>query len=242
MKHAFRVLISASIIVLLSGCYAVQKSDSYYGVKTSNQNVVFLLDRSGSMEGKDEGIAGVAVQSQVLNRSADVAQDKVGGFLGNLIGGQIRSEGTKMGAAKRALIPAVRGLETPSRYAVVTFGGQVDTWHGQMTPATASSKNVDIVRINQVSAEGGTPMLTALQRGFQYPDATVIFLLTDGQPTDSNNADILARVAALNSTRRVVIHTIGFGDDKDTAFLRRLAQDNGGQYIDQTNAGNWLPF
>jgi len=85
-------------------------------------------------------------------------------------------------------------------------------------------------------------MLPARQRGFQYPDAPAIFLLTDGQPTDSSNAEILARVAALNSSRRVVIHTIGFGEDKDTAFLRQLAQDNGGKYIDQTNAGNWLPF
>lgn len=242
MKHAFRVLIAASIIVLLSGCYAVKSSNNYYGVKTANQNVVFLLDRSGSMEGKDEGVVSNAVQTQVLNKSASAAQSKIGGIVGNLVGNQIRSEGSKMGAAKRALIPAVRGLELPSRYSVVTFGGQVDTWHDQMVPAAPTQKNVDIVRINQVSAAGGTPMLTALERGFQYPDATAIFLLTDGQPTDSNNASILARVATLNATRRVTIHTIGFGEDKDAAFLRQLAQENGGEYIDQTNAGSWLPF
>lgn len=242
MKGVFRVLLAAAVIGLLPGCYAVQKSDSYYGVRTANQNVVFLLDRSGSMEGKDEGVVSGAVQNQVLNKSANLAQDKIGGMLGSLVGKQLRNEGTKMGAAKRALIPAVRGLEAPSHYAVVTFGGQVDSWHDRMVPAATTQKNIDIVRINQVSASGGTPMMAALERGFQYPDATVIFLLTDGQPTDSNNAAILSRVAALNSGRHVAIYTIGFGDDKDEAFLRQLAQSNGGEYIDQTNAGNWLPF
>ncbi len=242
MEHAFRVVVAAVVTTLLSGCYAVQKSDNYYGVRTANQNVVFLLDRSGSMEGKDEGVASAAVQAQVLNRSADTVQRKMGGVVGNFLGNQIRSEGSKMGAAKRALIPAVRGLEPPSRYAVVTFGGQVDTWHEQMVPAAPAQQNIDIVRINQVAASGGTPMLGALERGFQYPEATAIFLLTDGQPTDAGNAAILSRVAALNSNRRVAIYTIGFGDDKDIAFLQRLAQENGGEYIDQTNAGNWLPF
>lgn len=242
MKYVFRVMTAVAVATLLAGCYALQKSDSYYGVSTANQNVVFLLDRSGSMEGKDEGAAGAAVQNQVLNRSADTVQRNLGGAVGGFLGNQIRSEGNKMGAAKRALIPAVRGLQTPSRYAVVTFGGQVDTWHDQMVPATPTQQNIDMARINQVSASGGTPMMAALERGFQYPDATVIFLLTDGQPTDSGNAAILARVAALNSTRRVAIYTIGFGQDKDTPFLQRLAQENEGQYIDQTNAGNWFPF
>lgn len=242
MKQAFRVAIAAMVAALLSGCYALQKSDSYYGVSTANQNVVFLLDRSGSMEGKDEGVAGAAVQAQVLNKSAEVVQRNMGGAVGGLLGNQIRSEGSKMGAAKRALIPAVRGLQAPSRYAVVTFGGQVDTWHNQMIPATPTQQNVDMVRINQVSAGGGTPMSTALERAFHYPEVTAIFLLTDGQPTDSSNAAILAKVATLNSTRRVAIYTIGFGQDKDATFLQRLAQENGGQYIDQTNAGNWFPF
>lgn len=242
MKGVFQTLVATGMVLLLSGCYAVQTSDSYYGVKTANQNVVFVLDRSGSMEGKDEGVVSGAVQGQVLNRTADVAQDKLGGVLGNVVGNQLRSEGNKMGAAKRALIPAVRGLQPPSRYAIVTFGGQVDGWHDQMVAAATTQKNVDIVRINQVSASGGTPMKTALERAFQYPDATVIFLLTDGQPTDSSNAGILERVAALNGTRHVVIHTIGFGEDKDASFLQQLARDNGGEYIDQSNAGNWLPF
>lgn len=242
MKAMLRTLAVTGISVLLAGCYAIQSSDSYYGVRTANQNVVFLLDSSGSMEGKDEGVVSGAVQGQVLNRSADAAQDKIGGVLGSVVGNQLRSEGNKMGAAKRALIPAVRGLQSPSRYAVVTFGGQVESWHQQMVDAAATQKNIDIVRINQVDASGGTPMKTALERAFQYPDATVIFLLTDGQATDSGNADILARVASLNSTRHVVIHTIGFGEDKDAAFLQQLAQSNGGEYIDQTRAGSWLPF
>ena len=38
-----------------SGCYLFQKSDSFYGLQTAGQRIVFVVDTSGSMEGKNEG-------------------------------------------------------------------------------------------------------------------------------------------------------------------------------------------
>lgn len=226
----------------MSGCYAVQKSADYYGVRTAGQNVVFLLDTSGSMEGKDEGTLENEVEQEAANQAANVAEDAIGGSIGEAVGGQVRGEATKLGAAKRELIPAVRGLEETSLYAIATFGSNVNTWHSSLVAATSVQRTADAARINGLDASGSTPMLAAIERGFQYSGATTFFLLTDGQPTDSNAGQILERVRELNENSGIIIHTIGFGEDKDEDFLRQLAEENGGQYVDRTQTGRILPF
>lgn len=99
MKLTLRLFALAFATVLLSSCYAITKSENYYGINTVGQNVVFLLDTSGSMEGKDEGTIGGEISRQVVEQSAGVVQNAVGGFLGNLAGKQISSQATKLGAA-----------------------------------------------------------------------------------------------------------------------------------------------
>ncbi|MEE4359678.1 MAG: hypothetical protein V2I97_24615 [Desulfococcaceae bacterium] len=49
------------------------------------------------MEGKDEG----SLENQVTQKA-------VGGKLGSMLSGQFRQESTKLGSAKRELIPAIR--------------------------------------------------------------------------------------------------------------------------------------
>jgi hypothetical protein len=46
-----------------------------------------------------------------------------------------------------------------------------------------------------------------------------------------NAREILTRVQTLNSGRRLVVSTVGLGDDQDQGFLTALATENGGQYI-----------
>lgn len=242
MKSLLRLLIPVLLATLLCGCYGFEKSSTYYGVRTAGQNVVFVIDTSGSMEGKDEGSIGDQVTHTVVERSADAVEHAIGGFLGRMAGKQVSSEATKLGSAKRALIPALRGLEASSRYAIVQFGGHADAWHEHMVAATSTQKNADIARVEQLSADGSTPMLAALERSFRYQGATTIFLLTDGRPDGGSTGQILDRVRALNADRHIVVHTIGFGEDKDAGFLQTLARENGGRYVDQSHAGQLLPF
>lgn len=230
--HSAALLSSLVLIVaLFGGCYAVQKSTDYYGVHTTRQNVVFLLDVSGSMEGKQEGTLQDRAEGEAAERAGRAVEQTIGGAVGRAIGGQVRGEATKLGAAKRELIPAIRGLADSSLFALVTFGDGIDPWFDDLVLATATAKNTTAVRVNSLSANGQTPMLAALERGFQYRGATTIFLMTDGQPTDSSADQIRERVRQLNAGGQIVLHTVGLGSDQDEAFLSALAQENGGQYV-----------
>ena len=67
------------------------------------------------------------------------------------------------------------------------------------------------------------------------PKADVIFLISDGSPTDSkgNVEDperTLNAVRNWNALQRVAIHTIGIGRQHNVDFMRRLAEENGGDY------------
>lgn len=215
----------------LGGCYAIQSSTDYYGLQTTGENIVFLIDVSGSMEGKQEGTAEDQLRGTVATEAGKQVQNLIGGTIGQFVGQQVRSEATKLGAAKRELIPAIRGLGESNYFSIVTFGSNIDPWHQQMIPASPSAKNAAMLRINQLSAQGGTPMLAALEQGFQYRGATTIFVMTDGKPTDSSAARIIQRVSELNRDGAIKVNTIGLGPDQDASFLATLAQQNGGHYI-----------
>lgn len=61
-----------------------------------------------------------------------------------------------------------------------------------------------------------------------------IFFLTDGEPTAGKVVDmeeIRSAVRRVNKVRQVVIHTIAIGDFRKN-FLKALAEDNGGVYVD----------
>lgn len=217
----------------LASCYALQASSDYYGLQTTNENVIFLVDISGSMEGKQEGTIEDQLRGTLATEAGKKAQDLIGGTIGQLIGQQVTSQSTKLGAAKRELIPAIRGLDETHYFSIVTFGNDTDSWYQDMIPATPLSKNTAIFRVNQLSSQGGTSMMAALERAFQFQGATTVFLMTDGMPTDSTTSQIMQRVADLNRGRSIKVNSIGLGPDQDATFLTALAQQNGGQYINR---------
>ena len=93
------------------GCYTLKKQTEYYGVPTNQyKNIVFVLDISGSMEGVNEpSVAGHNV-SAVASRGSRVVSNTLGnGMVARFAGQQLRRESTKLGAARRELIPAIKG-------------------------------------------------------------------------------------------------------------------------------------
>lgn len=228
---ALRFLLVTTLISGLAGCYAFQSSTEYYGLNTTNENVVFLVDISGSMEGKQEGTAQDQLLGNLAVEAGKQVQGLVGGYAGKLLGQQVTSQSTKLGAAKRELIPAIRGLKETQKFAIVTFGGVIDPWHQNMIPATELSKNTEILKVNQLSSIGGTSMKAALEQAFVYRDVTTIFLMTDGMPTDATAKQIIQRVGEMNRGRAIKLNTIGLGSDQNSSFLEALAAQNSGKYI-----------
>lgn len=63
-----------------------------------------------------------------------------------------------------------------------------------------------------------------------------IFLFSDGAPTSGkirNTDKIVSKTSEWKSAKRVKIHTIGLGEDCDKDFMKKLAAENGGQFIDK---------
>jgi uncharacterized protein YegL len=209
----------------------MKSSETFYGLKTAGQRVVFVVDISGSMEGKNEGTlqdraVGVAVQI-----GGNAVSGLIGGQLGSLVGGQAASEATKLGGAKRELIPALQGLPEATSFSIITFGQDSKPWLRGMVPASTENRDLAVVFIKQLAADGGTPTHKALEQAFSYPDVGAIFLLSDGQPTDASQDQIVQYVRQLNAGRGVMVSTVGLGADQDERFLTTLANDNGGRYV-----------
>jgi uncharacterized protein YegL len=222
---------TVALLAFLPGCYLFQSSETFYGLQTAGAKVVFVIDISGSMEGKNEGTLADRAVGVAAQTGSNAVSGLVGGPLGSLIGQQASSEITKLGGAKRELIPALQGLPESSSFTIITFGNDAKPWFRGMVTASSDNKNLGLVFVKQLEANGGTPARQALQAAFNYPDASLIFFLSDGQPTDAGPDQILAEVRSLNAQRHIPISTVGLGSDQDERFLTALANENGGRYV-----------
>jgi hypothetical protein len=217
--------------VALPACYMVSSSQTFYGLKTEGQKMLFVVDISGSMEGKDEGNLTDRVVAQATQTGGEAVGGALGGSVGSFIGSQTASEATKLGGAKRELIPAIQGLPESSSFSIITFGNETREWYQGMVPATGTNRNLAVAFLKQLEANGGTPASEALTKAFERKDASLIFFVSDGQPTDGSPDQILGQVQTLNGQHHIKLSTVGLGDDQDAKFLDTLAKQNGGQYV-----------
>jgi len=108
----------------------------------------------------------------------------------------------------------------------------------QLVSATERNKQQAFEFIHGVIAQGETDPSNALKRAFELkPD--VIFLLTDGE----FDKQIIDLVKQLNVGGKVKVHTIGFLYRDGEQTLKRIADDNGGQYkfVSEGDAVKLLP-
>ena len=235
------ILIALVFALATTGCYMFRSADDYYGLELqeAQDRVLFVVDVSGSMEGKAEG---ETPQGRLSTRATDEAislgtratTDRLSGRAGRKLGSaaedRAREETTKLGAAKRELLPMIRGLEEHVHFNILLFGHEISEWEGQMVPATEESRSDARSFVRDLSARGGTPALGVLERAFE-DEVDVIFFVSDGIPTDARPQRILDEVSEWNRERGIVIHTIGLGDDMDEVFMDRLAEQNGGEFV-----------
>jgi hypothetical protein len=219
------------LLVAVGGCYTVQRSSSYYGLATGADALVFVVDISGSMEGRQEGTLTDQVRGEAAERAGAAVARGIGGAVGRVAGRQVRRESTKLGGAKRELIPALRGLPATAQFGLLTFGQRVNAWRPDLVPASAGNTNAAALHVNGLSADGSTPMRAALERAFAMRGVRTIILVTDGQPSDGSASSIREMVRSMNRGRGVTLHTVGLGGDQDATFLAALAADNGGRYV-----------
>ncbi len=161
--------------------------------------------------------------------------------------------GPKIEVMKHELRRAIQGLPEAHTFTIVAFNSGAAAWKEQLVPATEKNKQDAYTWIRGLKPYSVTYIEGALRRAFQIAGvidvdkayvtqrADTIVLMSDGAPTDNHpraakNADpeaLLALVREWNKRRRIVIHAVGVDMIDHIDFLKKLAEQNGGTYIDR---------
>ncbi|MBL8750824.1 MAG: VWA domain-containing protein [Planctomycetes bacterium] len=194
----------------------------YFGIpQGDSSSILYVIDCSGSMKEKVKVETGAAKTE----------------------GG---AETSRLEACKAELSKALGLLRPEQKFAILWYNDQPHWWEKKLQPA---AKDV-VVRaqafVKGLSPSSSTNIHDSMQQGFSLVgrgakdkyyglELDTIFLLTDGSPTkpdgqlDSTDK-ILIAVREWNALKRVTIHCIAIGKDLNAEFLRRLADENGGEF------------
>jgi hypothetical protein len=137
----------------------------------------------------------------------------------------------RMQIATRELIRSIESLPDYAYFNIVMFssGALVEPpMQRGWTQARRSSVYQHVRWLQDVAPGGGTVPAPAFHKVMAMnPRPDVIYFMTDGIIVGFTAEE----VARLNSQgKRVIIHTIAFGDQGSEDLLRRIARDSGGQY------------
>jgi hypothetical protein len=193
---------------------------AFFGIPVVGSEVAFLIDTSGSMD---------EVCGTVTERGRQQGRERLP---------------TRLDTAKTALLSAVQAMDRDTRYHLITFDSEVKTWNKKPVPPTAEATRSLHEMLGQFKAHGGTNIFGALALALQAGELrfgetgkqTVdeIFVLSDGEPTTGEVKDpdaILALIHNANQYQKVRINTVFVGSGAGAEFLRRLAAENDGVFV-----------
>jgi hypothetical protein len=206
------------------------RKTGFFGIQIESKRVVFVIDISGSMNSKMGGSGPDAKTSRAQ-------------------------------LAKEELKRVVAALEDGSLYNIVFFSGGVRIWKPEMQKAESKTRGEALQFIDGVEVIGGTNTYDALEAAFALGDlgkgkkresdptgdarVDTIMFLSDGKPSVGKVTDpdlIRAAVKDWNKARRIAIHAVAFGaasgtkegmEGADPAFMKGLAADTGGRYVEK---------
>jgi HEAT repeat protein len=218
---------------------------SFGGIETRSENILFVIDISGSMETPFGNL-------DRLRQS-----------------GRTYSSTQRLGIVKEELIQTIQDLPDSTGFNILSFATDVKFWKKLQVKANVLNKSnaerwvgklkplggkragfrAQTGLLNLTNDEGSTnthlALLTALgeppegRRGNEFvitrPDTPLdtIFFLTDGEPTVGEITDmhkIRAEVRRVNEFRRIQLHVIYVGEFPDPDF-EKLAHENDGVFV-----------
>jgi hypothetical protein len=192
----------------------------FFGVPVTGASIAFLIDTSGSMD------------------SAPANKGPVTGLR------RTRAAVTRLDAAKEQLVLAAQAMAPESQYYLMTFADKARTWTREpIHPDRRSTRSLTGL-LSRLNAHGGTNLyaglIAALEiEGRTYGDKALpkideLFLLSDGDPTAGEVRDtdtICELVRQANRYAKVRINAVFTGTGKGAALLQRLAEENGGVFV-----------
>jgi HEAT repeat protein len=199
-----------------------EEEATYYGRRIFSQSVLFVLDVSLSM-------------NQVIEVPEE-AQQKLGRL----------PKGQRIQVAKQAVTQALGKLDPRARFNVVFFSTLVRPWQKTLVPAAPGTRDAAVSAVMSAALEDETNIHGALRAAVGLHDKPTlaadldpipdtIYFLTDGTPTRGEITDtetLLSWMRDVNRFAKVDLHVIAMGNvGVDLDFLRRLAAENGGEFI-----------
>jgi uncharacterized protein with von Willebrand factor type A (vWA) domain len=237
MRHSILAAAALAAVVLapapgaaqleIRNPYGSSGKGKIYGLDVTQwNNIVFVVDFSGSMESQTGGMTERTVASQ--------AEGRLGGLIGGRAGGKLQDEMSKrrkkVEEAKREVAGAVEGLSEEQMFGIVYFESTPHLWKDELVAADEDTRKAASKFVKKVEGGGGTGIQQALEMAFGLEPETVV-LVTDGEPTDASPDQILQRLGELNPDGAVVVHSVGVGEDHDRDFMEAVADQNGGEYL-----------
>lgn len=222
--------------------YGAAKGDvAYHGIETPSRRVMFVIDISGSMENEVVERERFEDGDYPSYSRMDIVKTELQRTIENLedyVEFNILAFATEVKPWKKKLVKAN----------VLNKSNAID-WVGRLEPLGGASRQ-DLARVGLTGSAnleaGKTNTWSALSAALEIEDKNgkpvqryeldldTVFFLSDGKPTVGRYIDIneiLRGVLTANVLRRVVIHAIAIGQF-DKTFMRRLAQENSGVFVD----------
>lgn len=180
----------------------------FFGIPLeSAQDVVFVLDRSGSM-------------AAAARRGPRTHED----------GGKALPRGpSKLALARTELLDALRRLPATTRTNVLFFNNDLEAFAPALAPLPESQREQLNDYVARTSARGSTALAFAMRVAYMMRARRVV-LLSDGLGNVGGDARAVLRDAREAMLGGIRIDTIGLGADQDRALLRKLAEESGGLY------------
>ncbi len=144
--------------------------------------------------------------------------------------GSMRNE-DRIGGLKRAVSAFLSRLPAGSRVAVIAFGSEVE----ELSPFTTDFEGLED-QVHALRARGATRFYDAVDRALRMlqdePGRRAVLALTDGEDTDSQDANLDSLIAA---SRRLglPVYTLGLGNERQIRAndLRQLAEATRARYF-----------
>lgn len=205
------------IAVPLEGSAVVE----FFGIPLEGaQDVVFVLDRSGSMSQPAQGGvarlgAGPAPQPQPEPGATEPPP----------------AAPRKIDVAHAELVDALERLPAGTRMNVLFFNSTLEAYAPGLAPLQDADREGLVGFVQDTVPLGSTALAPAMRTAFLM-NARRIVLLSDGLGNVGGDAQSLLRDAREAMRGGVRIDTIGLGKDQDASLLRALATESGGIYQD----------
>ncbi len=211
------------------------KKNTFAGIPTTSTRVLFVIDVSASMD--DLVIDRTKFKGYRSFRKLDIVKtelSKTVKSLGPNTWFNIIAFASKIKKWKKFLVPGTVSYKA-SALSFIKSLEPLGTGRGYNATADGSGKTNTYGAL--MAAFDLDPAKGVVLTGNGKKKALkldTIYFLTDGRPSIGKYVDIediLREVKKINETRRIVIHCISIGDFEGS-FLKRLAQQNGGVFVD----------